>query len=210
VAYYRRFYPVVHRVQALLAGGAIGTPVLCQVNAFEWLDMPADHPRGWFLRRAESGGGPMFDFGCHRIEVLLNLFGPARRVTGLVTNAFFEREVEDTAAALIEFGHGACAMLAVTHATSEPRDTLEVFGTTGALQVPNLNAGTLSVSSGGRTWREDHPPASNLHAPLVEDFVDAVLGGRAPAVGGDAGRAVAAVEEAIYAGPRPASRSASA
>jgi predicted dehydrogenase len=210
VAYYRRFYPVVDRIKALLASGEIGAPVLCQVNAFEWLDMPADHPRGWFLRKAESGGGPMFDFGCHRVEVLVNLFGPARKVSGLVTNAFFDREVEDTAAALFEFERGTCAMLAVTHATSEARDTVDIFGSKGALHVPNLNRGELAITSGGSTRHEAHPPAPNLHAPLVEDFVDAVLGGREPAVTGETGRIVAAIEAQIYAGARPASRSASA
>ena len=210
VAYYRRFYPVVGRIKALLAAGEIGKAVICQVNAFEWLDMPRDHPRGWFMRKAESGGGPMFDFGCHRIEVLLNLFGPARRVSGLVANAYFEREVEDTAAALLELGEGTCATLAVTHATSEPRDTLDVFGTRGAIHVPALNEGDLVVTAAGKTRREAHPPAANLHAPLVKDFVDAVLEGRDPAVTGDTGRAVAAIEEQIYAGSRPASRSASA
>jgi predicted dehydrogenase len=210
VAYYRRFYPVVDRIKALLAAGEIGTPVLCQANAFEWLDMPADHPRGWFLRKAESGGGPMFDFGCHRIEVLLNLFGNARRVSGLLANVFFARDVEDTAAALFEFEQGTCAMLAVTHATSEPRDTLDVFGTRGAIHVPNLNRGELTITGGGSTRSEAHPPAQNLHAPLVEDFVEALLGGRDPAVGGVTGRAVAAIEAQIYAGSRPASRSASA
>jgi predicted dehydrogenase len=210
IAYYRRFYPVVGRIKALLADGEIGTPVLCQVNAFEWLDMRPDHPRGWFLRKGESGGGPMFDFGCHRIEVLLNLFGGVRAVKGLVANAFFDREVEDTAAAVLGFEHGTCAMLAVTHATSEARDTLDLFGTRGMVHVPNLNRGELMITSGGSTRREDHPPAANLHAPLVQDFVDAVLSDREPAVGGETGRAVAAVEEQIYEGATPASRSASA
>jgi hypothetical protein len=37
--------------------------------------------------------------------------------------------------------------------------------------------------------------------PLVHDFVDAVRTGRAPAVDGHAGRAVAAIQDAIYADP---------
>ena len=42
----------------------------------------------------------MFDFGCHRIEVLLNLLGPIGRVSGMTARVALEREVEDTAAAL--------------------------------------------------------------------------------------------------------------
>jgi predicted dehydrogenase len=50
---------------------------------------------------------------------------------------------------------------------------------------------------------ESHPPAPNVHRPLVDDFVDAVRSGRAPAVDGQVGRAVAAIQDAIYADPSP-------
>jgi len=39
-----------------------------------------------------------------------------------------------------------------------------------------------------------------VHQPLVDDFVEAVRTGRAPLVDGYAGRAVAAVQGAVYAG----------
>src|SRR6185295_20373586 len=97
VAYYRHLYPLVARLRELLASGDIGQPVLVQVQAFERFDPPPDHPRAWLLRKAESGGGPMFDFGCHRIEVLLDLLGPVAEVHGFPTNVRLrERDVEDT------------------------------------------------------------------------------------------------------------------
>jgi predicted dehydrogenase len=49
------------------------------MNAFEHFDPPPDHPRAWLLQPSIAGGGPMMDFGCHRIEVLLNMFGDAVR-----------------------------------------------------------------------------------------------------------------------------------
>ncbi|MDX6306349.1 MAG: hypothetical protein QOI77_3318, partial [Blastocatellia bacterium] len=45
---------------------------------------------------------------------------------------------------------------------------------------------------------EVHPPHANWHAPLIEDFVEAVLTDREPRVGGGTGRAVALIEEEIY------------
>ena len=70
VAYYRHFYPLVQRVKEVLDSGEIGTPVIAQINAFEWFDPQPDNSRYWLLRKDLSGGGPMFDFGCHRIELL--------------------------------------------------------------------------------------------------------------------------------------------
>jgi predicted dehydrogenase len=203
IAYYRRFYPAVQRVKAILAAGEIGTPVFAQMNALEWFDADETHPRGWLLNRARAGGGPMMDFGCHRLEVLVNLFGVATRVTGLTANVVFEREVEDTAAVILRFASGPCATVAVTLAVRDRQDTLEVFGTRGSVRCATLNSGELHVVVDGRERVEMHPPAANVHLPLIEDFVEAVATNRRPAVDGETGRHVAAIEDHIYGTASP-------
>jgi predicted dehydrogenase len=203
VAYYRRFYPAVARVRAILSSGEIGTPVLAQMNAFEPFDPQPGAPRSWLIDRSQSGGGPLADFGCHRIEVLLHLLGPVQRVDSLVATVALRRDVEDTAAALLQFERGPCALLAVTHAAAERQDTLDLFATRGSIRIGSLNAGDLVVRAGADDRRESHPPASNVHLPLVDDFVAAVGAGRDPAVDGAAGRAVALIQSEIYADTTP-------
>jgi predicted dehydrogenase len=198
VAYYRHFYPVVARTKQLIASGEIGRPVLAQINAFEFFNPTSDHPRAWLLKRDQSGGGPMFDFGCHRIEVLANLFGSVSDVSSQSANVVFEREVEDTATALFKFGNGVCGVLSVTHAAREAQDTLDIFGSGGSIHISNLNEGALRVWSDDTERREQHPPNANLHLPLICDFADAVINGREPGVNGEAGRMVAATEAKIY------------
>jgi predicted dehydrogenase len=198
VAYYRHFYPVMDRIKNLIAAGEIGRVTFAQINAFEWFDPPPDHPRHWLIDKAQAGGGPMFDFGCHRIEVLTDLFGPCRRLKSIVANVVFDREVEDTAATLFQFESGVCATLTVTHAASEPQDTLDIFGTHGSLHIPVLNKGEIRTIRGSEAHTEFHPPAPNIHQPLIEDFVQAVLTGREPKVDGEIGLAVAQIEEEIY------------
>ena len=198
VAYYRRFYPVLERVRQIIASGEIGKIVLAQMNAFEYLEMAAGDPRHWFLEKNKSGGGPMMDFGCHRLEVLTDLFGEASRVESLVTNVIFDREVEDTAAVLLQFESGTCASLAVTHAASESQDTLDIFGQRGSIHIPVLNKGDIRIRTPNGDRTESHPPAANIHQPLIEDFAEAVLIGREPRVNGKTGLAVANLEEKIY------------
>jgi predicted dehydrogenase len=198
IAYYRRFYPSVSRIKGLLESGEIGDVVLAQINAFERFNPPADHPRAWLLQKDRSGGGPMFDFGCHRLEILLNLLGPVRRLTSLIANVVFHRDVEDTAAALLQFESGACASLTVSHAAVEPQDTLDIFGATGSIHVAALTQGDVRIVGSGGERVESHPAHANVHVPLVEDFADAVRSGRDPAVTGDIGRAVARLESEIY------------
>lgn len=198
IAYYRRFYPVLARVRAILDAGEIGRPVIAQMNAFEYVDMAKDDPRGWFLQKARSGGGPMMDFGCHRIEVLTDLLGDVRRSTSITANVEFDREVEDTAAVLLQFASGPCASITVTHAAGEPQDTLDIFGTVGSIHVPILNKGEITIRTQAGTRTEIHPPHANAHQPLIEEFADAVLSGRDPRVSGDSGRSVADLIDTIY------------
>jgi predicted dehydrogenase len=200
VAYYRRFYPAVERVCEILESGEIGVPVIAQVNAFERFDPAPDHARRWLLDKRQSGGGPMFDFGCHRIEVLLNLFGNVTAVRALTGNALFEREVEDTACALLRFERGTQGVISVTHAAREPQDTLEIFGSVGSIRVDVLNEGGLRVRTKDVERVEAHPPHANLHQPLIEDFARAVIKGVRPRVDGEVGQKVSEILEQIYAG----------
>jgi predicted dehydrogenase len=198
VAYYRRFYPAIVRAKQILASGEIGRAVVAQINAFERFNPAPDHPRYWFVNRAQSGGGPMMDFGCHRLEVLLNLFGRVQRITASTANVVFDRDVEDTAAAILQFEQGPCATVTVTHAAMEAQDSVDIFATEGSIHIGTLNVGDMRVVTSGGERVERHAPAANLHAPLIEDFVRAVSNGSQPTVTGDVGLAVARIEDAIY------------
>lgn len=201
VSYYRHFYPVIARIKTLLESGQIGVPVLAQINAFEWFNPGDDEARAWLIKKDFAGGGPMFDFGCHRIEVLANILGRITKVSGLTARALFDREVEDTAIASIQFEGGACGVLTVTHAAREPQDSLTIFGSDGSINVPVLNDGKMHVSYEDSDCWESHPPAANFHEPLIRDFADAVFTNRTPMVDGEVGRMVALTEEAIYRAP---------
>jgi predicted dehydrogenase len=141
----------------------------------------------------------MADFGCHRIEVLLDLLGPIARARGFAANVrFMDREVEDTCTAHLDFRSGAQAVVTVTHAASERRDCLSIFGTEGSAHVDELNLGLLRIVSPHGVDEESHSPHANLHQPLVEDFLAAIGENREPAVTGRIGLEVARVIEAIY------------
>ena len=198
IAYYRRFYPVVERIRRAFRDDEIGKPVFAQINSFEAFNPGPEHPRRWFVEKAKSGGGPMMDFGCHRLEILLNLFGKASRVESINANVAYDREVEDTSAALMQFESGTCASLVVTHAAQESQDTLDIFGTAGSIHIASLNSGEIKIVKGYETRIEMHPPSANFHSPLIEDFADAIINDREPRISGKTGRDVAVIEDKIY------------
>jgi predicted dehydrogenase len=141
----------------------------------------------------------MMDFGCHRIEVLLDLLGPVAEVSGFPVNVRLKsREVEDTCIARLRFRSGAEAVLAVSHAAKESRDSVEIFASAGSAHVPVLNQARLRVVAASGTREEEHPAPANLHEPLVADFVQAVREGHDPTVTGEIGAEVSRVLAAIY------------
>lgn len=197
IAYYRHFYHVVRRVKELVDSGELGVPVMVQVNAFEWFDPKPTDERAWLIRKELSGGGPMFDFGCHRIEVLLDIFGAVSEVKSTLANTFFDREVEDVATAIFQFERGMSGTLTVAHAAREPQDTFDLFCTQGSIHIPVLNEGTMRVWTVNGERTEAHPNHANIHQPLIEDFARAVLENRDPVVTGEIGREVALIEEKL-------------
>jgi predicted dehydrogenase len=201
VAYYRHHYPIVRRLHDLVREGAFGQIVLAQVQAYSPFNAAPGQPRAWLLDKAAAGGGPMFDTGCHRIEVLVDLLGPVEEARGFLANArYHDREVEDTAVAHLAFESGATGIISVSQATLESRDTIDIYGSSGSAHVAVLNQGTLRIVTPSGERVEQLPPHANLHLPLVADFVQAVLDGRDPTVTGEIGLAVSRVLEAIYAG----------
>lgn len=200
VAYYRHFYPVVQRVKEIIATGEIGKVTLAQIDAFEAFDRKPGEPRAWLLDKEKAGGGPMMDFGCHRIEVLQNLFGRVKEAQASKFNLHFDRDVEDTAYVSMLFDSRTHAIVRVTHTAQEPRDTLEIHGTDGTIHIPVLNEGNLTVTTSTGERTESCPPNSNFHLPLIEDFTSAVLNNKQPKVGGRIGKDVAKVTDVVYPG----------
>lgn len=198
IAYYRRFYPIIIRIKEILNSGGIGDPIIAKINAFEWFDLEPGDAHMWILNPAKAGGGPMKGFGCHRIEVLLNIFGEVSKITSHLSNLHFKREVEDTAFVGLEFKCKVLGLITVTHAAYEKQDTLDIFGTKGSIHVPVLNKDLLIVKTDKEERKESHPNVENAHIPLIKNFTESVLNGREPIVNGQVGIEVCKIEDEIY------------
>lgn len=170
VAYYRRCYPKVRRAKQLLEEGAIGKPVFAELTSHIWFDGTGS--RSWLVDPAKAGGGPLFDIASHRIDVLNFLFGEPQRVTAQLSNAVHQYPVEDNAAVMIEYAGGIRGIVDVRWHSKIARDECRIRGTEGEIEMSPLNGPDL-IWPGGRA---NLPAHSNLHYPMIENFVDAVEG----------------------------------
>ena len=170
VAYYRRCYPKVQRAKQLLEAGVIGKPVLAELTCHGWFDGTGS--RSWLVDPAKAGGGPLFDIASHRIDVLNFLFGQPQRVTGQLSNVVHHYAVEDNATVMIEYARGIRGIVDVRWHSKISRDECRIRGTDGEMELSPLNGPSL-VYPGAH---ENLPPHTNLHYPMIENFVATVEG----------------------------------
>ena len=199
VAYYRHYYPAVARIEAIVRSGEIGRVLLACFAAAETFVPAADHPRHWILDKAQAGGGCLMDFGCHRIEVLLHLFGVTRVATGTIGKVYPEHDVEDMATVALAFQGGESGLITVIRGGTEEYDKVFIQATGGTLRIDNLNDGTLTITTETGARKETLPCHVNPHLPLIDAFSAAILAGKPPEVDGRVGRAVQEVIDRIYA-----------
>lgn len=199
VAYYRRFYPKLLKAKALIAAGAIGRPLLAELVHHVWLtpdDLAAD---AWHFNPAMAGGGPLYDVGSHRIDVLNFLFGQPLRVTGLLSPLHVPDAVEESAVVVVEYENGVRGMVDVSWQSQERRDECRILGSQGELKLTPLNGPILEWPGG----REALPIHENPHLPCIENFVSAVQLGVAPVSSGDsASRTDWVTQQAIQSSER--------
>jgi predicted dehydrogenase len=168
VSYYRRLYPKLIRARQLVKEGAIGRPLLAEANCHSWLHTEG---REWLRDPALAGGGPLYDTASHRIDAMNFLFGKVERACGMLANAVHRIGVEDSATMLMQFPGGVHGVVDVRWNSRVPRDQFRIIGVDGEIGLDPLNGPELCVA--GRI--EVLPPHENLHYPVVENFVDAVL-----------------------------------
>jgi UDP-N-acetyl-2-amino-2-deoxyglucuronate dehydrogenase len=223
VLFQRRFWPAARRIRAALDDGRLGLPVCGAVVAR--LNRDADYyAEPWRGRRATEGGGVLMTQAIHHVDLLQWFMGPARRVTGrcgtLVHRGVIE--VEDTAAAIVEFASGGIATIQAG-TTFRPGLGAQVWVSDALGRVAGISeypegvgftdvstvAGERVLAAGGPGRAMGDLPLAEIHEHLVpfhrmqvEDFVDAVRRDREPAVTGrDAIRSLEIVT-AIYASSR--------
>lgn len=182
-----------------------------------WRDQKYYSLGGWKGTRALDGGGALMNQSIHAVDLLLWFMGPVKSLSAHVsTVGHSDIEVEDNAAAAIEFESGALgAIQGTTAAWPGFMKRLEIMGTEGSVimdedkltfwQFTQESAEDVStrdtLSKSASTSGGAADPAAigyEGHRRQFVDVIDAIERGRVPLVDGiEATKAVACIE-AIY------------
>jgi UDP-N-acetyl-2-amino-2-deoxyglucuronate dehydrogenase len=211
-----RLRPAIIDIKRMLDEGELGSPVMIS-GRVKWYRPPEYYSGSkWRGTWALDGGGALMNQAIHTVDLVQWLFGPVARVSAAVATRVHEIEVEDTAAAVIEFASGALGTIeaATSLFPGYPR-RLEVTGSKGTVILEDdrivradlqANAGKPAVAAAAV------PPPENVASPVVsdasahqrviEDFIRAIRNNTVPSCDGREGRRSVQLVEAIYAAAR--------
>ena len=202
VAYYRPFYPVVHRMQELVQSGEIGKVLSVSATTCTPFAIDTDEDGYWRVLPEAGGGGALMDIGSHRLDLFLRMFGSVADVKAQCSTVAASYQADDVSTLALRFESGIHGLLHCCFGSSTDPDEFAILGANGRLVSRPLNGGELIIEHGREQIIEQHPPASNFNSPLIADFSAAILESRAPLITGKSGRDVNLVMEQAYAGSR--------
>jgi predicted dehydrogenase len=208
-----RLRPAIVEIKRMIDDGTLGKPVMI-AGRVRWYRPPEYYSKSkWRGTWALDGGGALMNQAIHTVDLVQWMFGPVARVSATVGTLVHQIEVEDTAAAVIEFASGAIGTIEASTSLypGYPR-RLEVTGSNGTLILEDNELVRVDLRSGAATADAAAPaaaPPENASSPVVSDasahqrviadFVRAVESNTVPACDGREGRRSVELVEAIYA-----------
>ena len=127
-----RFSEDVQTLRELVQKNAFGQQVFCNLFMKYWRDPAYYAASGWKGTLALDGGGALMNQGIHGIDLLLHIVGSATVLKGCKKTLCHRIEVEDTAAALLEFDSGALGVIEASTCTAPGFERrLEIHGDRG-------------------------------------------------------------------------------
>lgn len=227
----RRLYAPVQRVRRAIDAGRLGRPVLGTVTMLGWRSEEYYRSDPWRGSWEGEGGGVLVNQAPHQIDILQWLMGDVEELYGAWANLNHPTiEVEDTSIALIRFKSGALGNIVVSNSQNPGiSGKVWVHGSNGATVGVQTDGGSMFIA--GMTtvteppvndvwkvpgeqemllrWQKEDADFFNgidatkhYHRLQIQEFLQAILAGRAPMIPGEEGRKTVEIFTAVYRSQR--------
>lgn len=195
VGYHYRYVGAFAEVKRLLDAGAIGrvTHVLAEAYGPVVLKQQGSTWRS----RKNAGGGSLYDYAAHPVNLLNWYFGEPESVSGSVLGQVFSAETDDEVISTLRFGQGVSAQLSVNWSDESQRKMttkITIWGTHGRIfadrqEVQTYLRQAAPVPEGYRTgWNVRYTTEltdgvwfylrGEEYSAQVDDFVQRVRAGK--------------------------------
>lgn len=204
VGFNYRFFDSIQKAKELVSRGKIGK--VLAVRIVHGHPGRVGYEKEWRMQKDLAGGGVLMDQGLHLID--LARWFLEDRVTeayGVVSNAAWKTEVEDTALLLLKTAQGKIASLSVSVAEKKNLFSLEIIGAREYISIPGLgkkygDGARFSLCSAGREKMIPcNPDADRALALELKEFIAALSRRRQTPLNGEDALAVLEIIEKVYA-----------
>ena len=134
VGYHYRYVGAFREMKRLLDAGAIGTVTHVLAEAYGPVVL-RENKKSWRTQKSE-GGGCLYDYAAHPLNLLNWYFGEPARVSGSVLNSIYSKDIDDEVFSTLQFDGGPTAQLTVNWSDESHRKMttrLSMIGTNGRL-----------------------------------------------------------------------------
>ena len=183
-----RFSKDVQRIKTLVEAGAFGKLAFCDLYMKYWRDPSYYASSTWKGTFKFDGGGALMNQGIHGVDLLLYIAGNAAVSKGKVRTISHDIEVEDVAAAVLEFDNGALGVIeASTCAHQGFYRKIEIIGDQGyailredTIEELVIDGKDLKESSDSAGVSGSHRDAaaiqSDMHGLQIRNLIRAIYG----------------------------------
>lgn len=215
VCYQNRYNLASRALRKAVDDGRFGRILLAAITFQNHKSPDYYAPGDWHGLWATEGGGALTTQAIHTMDLMLWVLGPAKSAHARMATLVHAIEVEDTAAAAIEFASGALGtVLATTAAHTFWSQRLEIAGTHGKAVLLNNRIVEWDFADGApdraevtaidelRATPDERGRYGPGHERILRDFVACLREGRPFALDGREGRKISDLLWAIYESAR--------
>jgi predicted dehydrogenase len=217
-AFMMRFVAQHRKALELIQEGKLGRPIYGRAQLSCWYP-PIEG--AWRQDPATGGGGALIDMGGHCIDLLEMFFGRVVKVSCFINNTIHDYQSEDSATAMFFFENGALATVDTFFCIPDnsSKNVLELYGSKGSI----LAKGTIGQGPAGVMIafleQDDEgydaqqaraegqgtsidPNPVNTYRAEIEEFGQAIIDNREPAINGELGLRSQKILTACYESAR--------
>lgn len=136
VGYHNRYVGAFRKMKEIVDAGALGQITHVLAEAYGPVVLRPKR-QTWRTQKTE-GGGCLYDYAAHPLNLLNWMFGVPDRVTGSVLNSIFSEGIDDEVFSTLQFADGPTAQLSVNWSDESHRKMttkVSMIGTNGRVNV---------------------------------------------------------------------------
>lgn len=194
--YQSRFNPIPMKVKAALDSGVFGKVLMASAYLKYYRSADYYKSAGWRATWEYDGGGCLMNQGVHGIDLICWFMGGVKKVSAITKTQLHSIEVEDAAAAAVEYNNGAVGIIEGSTCCNPAQNArFEIYCENGCICFDdanilrwNLNGEEISFEGEfeKKELKANDDPVKNLsfkHGALVDDLVNSIMNDTEPSIG---------------------------